>query len=765
MTAVELANSAIQRAVRLIRAHPRVTGVEDNLGVDLSIVVHIDTGLGNRWRARGFSDNGVLAIEPLTFRFSNLYPIDVPDVTLRADFDRSHPHLLPASSSEPPKPCYIDGSPRDLIRLRGPQGLVTQLADWLEKAARAELINPTQGWEPVRRDHLDDFVEVDAVALRSRVDAKGGGTFYQAPFTMVTNGDWRCYCAHFIGPTTLRDNSLQEWSQRFGQVGLGIVVWPGRAASGGPFLAGRYLPESVSSVAELFDHAKSLGVADHLKAQIGLLQRRLKFLTGSSPVLISIILMARRPIDVIGQDSPIELLPYVVEIQRTSDLDETSLCHVRLAAQRDVISDKLMRRMSGKPVSHNPRWTLLGAGSIGSKLALHLAREGSAPRIVVDNGNLRPHNFARHGLLPRHRIEAFNDGKTQALIDAIGLLGQTTSGFHRDVVALCALGGDDERKTAWPNGTQFIVDSTGSPAVTDALCLPMVLLSRPRAIETSLMGGGRVAYLAVEGASSNPNVQDIAAEAYRLISASPTLKETVFAKSGDLVQVGQGCSTLTARMSDATLSAPVPAMAMTLSRMLNGDSTNDGEIILGELDEDLLGQQWNRHAVPPFTIVAGTGTGAPSVRIAAHVANIIERAICARPNVETGGVLMGRFNETTNSFHIVDAIPPPADSEFSASLFLLGIEGLAEVLQSYIDRANGTLFPVGTWHNHLAESSASRTDLATGVQMAFAQTFPALIIIRTPERFHGLVVDAIGSTEPGAESAVAHVISISEVNS
>ena len=71
MTAVELPNSAIQRAVRLIRAHPRVTGVEDNLGVDLSIVVHIDTGLGNRWRARGFNDNGVLALEPLTLRFYN----------------------------------------------------------------------------------------------------------------------------------------------------------------------------------------------------------------------------------------------------------------------------------------------------------------------------------------------------------------------------------------------------------------------------------------------------------------------------------------------------------------------------------------------------------------------------------------------------------------------------------------------------------------------------------------------------------------------
>lgn len=178
MSEVAIPNSAVKRAVRLIRAHPRVADVEDRLETDFTIIAHIDTGLGNRWRARGFSDNGVLAVEPLTFQFSDLYPIDPPIVTLRSDFDRSHPHLLPTPASAPPRPCYIDGSPRDLIRLRGPQALIVQLADWLEKAARAELINPTQGWEPVRRDHLDDYVEVDPDALRSRVDAKGGGAFY-----------------------------------------------------------------------------------------------------------------------------------------------------------------------------------------------------------------------------------------------------------------------------------------------------------------------------------------------------------------------------------------------------------------------------------------------------------------------------------------------------------------------------------------------------------------------------------------------------------
>ncbi|WP_084044597.1 hypothetical protein M728_005175 (plasmid) [Ensifer sp. WSM1721] len=759
--------SAVRRAARLIQAHPRVVRVDDNIDAGLSIVAHIDTGLNNRWRARGHSENGVLAVEAVTFQFSELYPLAVPEVTLRLDFDRSHPHLLPGPASDAPRPCYLEGSPRDLLRQRGPQGLVTQLADWLEKAATAELINPTQGWEPIRRDHLDDYVEVDPSILRSRVSADGGGAFYYAPFTMLADDTgWRCYCAHFMDETPLRSDTVNWLSERFGQVGLGIVVWSGKASSGGPFIAKRYLPETVSNVSDLFRHASAIGVAAQLRAQVNLLRQRLRGWSGSSPILVSVVLLARRPLRVIGQDSAIELLPYIIEVKRVADLDETSTHPVRLACQRDVISGTLLQRMSGTAGGDPADWTLIGAGSVGSKIALHLAREGRAPQMVVDNGSLLPHNFSRHGLLPRPRGESLYDGKAQALINAIGLLGQRTLGNNRDAVALCSLATKADRDRLWPPGTRFVVDATGSPAVTDALCLPAVVSSRPRAIETSLMARGHIGYLSVEGPDSNPNLQDIAAEAYRIIAANENLRTPIFGSLGDRIPLGQGCSTITAQMSDSTLSATIPAMSMTLSEFLReGLLTEAGEIFIGVVEPNLLGQTWARDSVRPFTIVGGNTETAPVVRISANVVDTIDRAIAERAGVETGGVLMGRYNETTNSFHIVDTLPPPADSQFSASLFLLGIDGLAEAIRSYVERANGTIFALGTWHNHLLDSPASRTDLISGLEMAFAQTFPALLLIRTPLVFRGLVIDSFGLSDTDEGKNNVTVMEVSEVTS
>ncbi|WP_170117085.1 hypothetical protein [Phyllobacterium sophorae] len=747
--------SAILRAVRLIRAHSRVVTLEDNLATDLSIVVHIDAGLNNRWRAVGASPNGVRAIEPVTFRFSRHYPADMPDVALRADFDRSHPHLVPGPLTEPPRPCYIDGSPLDLIRLRGPQGLVTQLADWLEKAAATELINPTQGWEPVRRDRFDDFVEADAQALRELIDADGGGAFFFAPFTVISDRELRCYCCHLIERIPLRPDIAPTLSDRYGQIGIGVAVWPRRN-----FIADRYQPETVTNVSELFERAKTLGLFDSLRTNLGLLQRRLQAAPVKTPVVISVVLLVRRPLDLIGQTSPIEILPYVIEIHGADELSPSSLHPVRLAAHRDTLSPKLLSKISGAAMEDIARWTLLGAGSVGSKLALHLAREGKAPSAIVDNGFLSPHNFARHGLLPRSRFETLNDAKAHALRDAIALMGQTTTSYFTDMLWLGAAADEDQRNKVWPRGTRFLVDATGSPAVTDVLCLPEVIKTRPRAVETSLFGKGRVAYLAVEGDMANPNLQDLAAEAYRLFSGTKALEQTVFPSDGDLISIGQGCSTLTARMSDATLSAPVCAMAMKLSYLLREESCNAyGEIVIGEIAEDLLGQAWQHHKVDPLVILAGENNATPFVRMSRRVVQIIDQTISSYQDVETGGVLVGRFNETTNSFQVVDVIPAPPDSQFKVDLFLLGIKGLTDVLQGYIARSHGTLYPVGTWHNHLADSAASRTDLATGVQLAFGQTFPAVLIIRTPDRFHGLVTEAIGDE---AETAKVTVSTISE---
>lgn len=85
------------------------------------------------------------------------------------------------------------GSPREILRVRGVGGLFEQLVDWLDKAAMAQLIDPQQGWEPVRRDGIDDVIVADADWL-TRLPTRDGGC-------SVFPG-W--YYSHGAGPVTYR---------------------------------------------------------------------------------------------------------------------------------------------------------------------------------------------------------------------------------------------------------------------------------------------------------------------------------------------------------------------------------------------------------------------------------------------------------------------------------------------------------------------------------------------------------------------------------
>jgi hypothetical protein len=167
----------VLRALRLIEAHPSVVSVEAQRleGSDAVVATaEMKTELPNSWRAAGESPSGVRAIEPISFLFGTNYPVAAPVIRLRADFDRGHPHLQPGDPGDRPEPCLIAGSPRELLRTRGILGLVEQLAEWLERAAVVQLIDPSQGWEPTRRDRIDDVVIADSVWLTGLPSRDGG---------------------------------------------------------------------------------------------------------------------------------------------------------------------------------------------------------------------------------------------------------------------------------------------------------------------------------------------------------------------------------------------------------------------------------------------------------------------------------------------------------------------------------------------------------------------------------------------------------------
>ncbi|MGJ5080196.1 ThiF family adenylyltransferase [Bradyrhizobium sp. HKCCYLS3013] len=743
----------VRRAMRLIEAHPsveRVTADHDaGTGVTLA-VVDIRTELPNAWRAAGVGPSGVREIEPVSFLFTGGYPLGAPKILLRTDFNRSHPHIQPCRSGGPPEPCLVAGSPREILRVRGIGGLFEQLVDWLDKAAMAQLIDPQQGWEPVRRDGIDDVIVADAAWLTRLPTREGGCSVFPA---------W--YYSHGVGPVTYRiglseaapvplgPNIVGDW--RFVPVGdtgyrgntHALVAWSGKLPTGQPFVAGRYLPETVSSIDELLARAAELGCREFLEPKLSILQSRVSAAKLRREQPVAVLLLARRPCDVIGTGSPIEICPYVVELRGKDALANGSGKPVRTATHREEVSPELLRRAAGDDGEALRPWTLVGCGSIGSKMAVHMARSGRAPAAVVDNGVMQPHNFARHGLLPSESmVESFwAIPKAFYLVEALAPFKQRAVPHDVDIVAHAF----DNKSIAGlvASGSFAVVNTTGSASVREALVLPGVAVSRPRAIEACMLGIGSVGLISVEGPQANPSTTDLICEAYRSIHADPDLRGEVFNTEAEAIAIGQGCSAITMPLSDGRLSTFAAPMAEHVLKLQRDGLPGAGALLIGRLGADGLSQKWTRTEVAPRIVVCDGS--ASVVRLSPEVDETIRREVAARPGSETGGILIGRFSDVANVFHVIGTMPAPPDSKFSREEFVLGTEGLKPMLRYLIEGSGGTLYALGTWHNHLFPSGPSGRDVKTAAKLSISQYFPLLMLIHTPTGYVHFTAEALSA--------------------
>jgi hypothetical protein len=745
----------VRRALRLIETHPSVVRVTADRIEDTEAtlaVVEIRTELANAWRGAGISPSGVRAVESVTFLFTAGYPLGAPRIRLRGDFNRSHPHIQPSSDGGRPEPCLVAGSPREVLRVRGIGGLFEQLVDWLDKAAVAQLIDPQHGWEPVRRDGIDDVIVADATWLTGLPTREGGCSVFPAWYFASKGADLVTYR---IGlprgtPVPLGPKFAAEW--RYAPVGdrgwtgntHALVAWSGKLPTGEPFVADRYLPETVTTVDELLARAAELGCREFLAPKLGILQDRISVAKLKDGQPVGVLLLARRPFNVIGTASQIEICPYVVELRGGETLAAGSGKPVRTAMHRDELSPELLRRAAGDDGQALRPWTLLGCGSIGSKIAVHLARSGRGPAAVIDNGNMQPHNFARYGTLPSdNKIESFwSIPKAYYLAEALAPLKQPALPHDLDIVAHAF----DEKSisTIVAPHSFAIVNTTGSASVREALVLTGVAANRPRAIEACILGIGNVGLMSVEGPGANPSATDLICEAYRLIHADRELRGEVFNTEAEAIAIGQGCSAVTMPLSDGRLSSFAAPMSEHIRRLQRDGLPASGEVLIGSLAVDGLNQMWHRTEIGP-RIVVGDGS-ASVVRLSPTVDETIRREVAARPSSETGGIIVGCYSDVANVFHVVGTMPAPPDSRFSRDEFVLGTEGLRPMLQDLIEGSGGALYALGTWHNHLFPSGPSGRDVRTAALLSIRQYFPLLMLIHTPKGYVHFTAEALSTT-------------------
>ncbi|MCU7936849.1 MAG: Mov34/MPN/PAD-1 family protein [Candidatus Thiodiazotropha sp. (ex Dulcina madagascariensis)] len=754
----------IQHACTVILAHPAVKQIDDpdygETTVRVKIVVEVP--LPNAWRAKGQSPNGVKRFEEVYLDFPPGFPLDPPEPSLRPDFSRDLAHMQPWLSEDGrPVPCIQDGKMSEFIHQEGIRGVINQTVLWLDHAAEGRLINEKQGWEVTRRDQICDYLIADEDALRAYVDKRGG---YRLLLYRYLRGespvkpDWlhgqiidkQVPLNQKAARAIFREDVIDSDRRLFLGMGLSLVVWPGKTPSGDPITCAQYAPEDVIDLASLKGRAALYGCKREFSDGLSHLSSCVKDYDQAGPFNLAIVFCVRRPFNLIGKTTSIELCAYFIDFNAGEAFPSGDATPVRPAGHREQISPALLARLSNFDVNDDNEndlpWALIGTGSLGSKLAIHMARAGRAPISVVDNSKMNPHNVARHALIPPSGDMQlrFIDAKANLLSNAVRGFSQSTNPLVHDVVSV--IHARSLAKKAWPKGTWAIVNTTASLRVRAALSAAGDSL-RARVIESVLYGRGKLGLIATEGPGHNPSLGALFSHFYVFCKSDNVLQHILF-RSGEhdleRTAIGQGCGSSTMQMSDGRISLFGAATTeYLLSRQRDGLPENGGECLVGLLDESGLGVSWNHVDVPPCTIVKCGNGEKWSVHISGEVVNKIAQEVSQWPTVETGGVLLGRQDEISKAFYVVDVISAPPDSKRSSHEFVLGKEGIGKKLDDYAKETNWALYCLGTWHSHLNPSGPSGLDRQTAHAIGLARLAPSVLLIHTPDGFQALLAQHI----------------------
>lgn len=725
--------------LRVVSARPYVGdhGITDVSDAQAVLWMDLAVELPNAAHVDGISQTGVLATERVKVVLHSQYPRRCPSFRLRPDFPPNMPHLAPGDGKSLPVPCLVDGSPdeffaqHDLVDA-GIMAIVDQMCIWFARAAIGRLVDEKHGWEPVNRAAVLAPVFADRehlIATRIRKDpgavwlrSRYLGKLYEVD--EETPGFWvGDELAPKIGPDHTFPFAFQE-PNKPGQT-VTAVLWPGYKAVSKDILA-----DDVTTLGQLEARADSYGVGEQFRQLVKDLERRFETKSTSAPLPVAVILCVRRPFALMGRKSNIELLAYWLNFHRPEAVKPPPALNpadpVYPLRQVDMPSAALFRSMSDAP--EIPDTSIIGCGSVGSKLAIHLARTGARILAVSDNGLLQPHNMARHALA-RGPFPYF---KAPELAEELGRLGDAPKSFIGDIIP--ALDQPADLRRVIPDPTGLLVNTTASRLVREALSASAGGKAKARVAEVALFGRGEGAFVFAEGDGGNPSLSQLEASLYA--SVSKRERQLLFDPDTGLtqVQIGEGCGSLTMPMTDARLSAMTAMATEELTRMVTVGAGGVGQVAIGVRDRIGIATTWRRLGVPAFHRVKVDGRDW-TLDISEDVVRRIRDEVALYPTVETGGLLIGTCNSRLHAITVVDILPAPEDSKRSAALFVLGTKGMKKMIGQRYRDSGGSLFDVGTWHSHLADQGASALDWMTAESLAKERPPPAVLLICTPKRF------------------------------
>lgn len=705
--------SSIQAAIELIGNYSAVKCVKDVSVRQYAVIVETEWAvkLPNMFRKQRVSDTGVREVETVYWRFPLDYPQRAPSPRLRLDFPTNFPHLNPYTAGELVYPCISESSLEDLLHSMGLPALFDAAYQWLNNAAANELHCPVQGWEHVRRDNTKGLIHADTHAIRADLDASTDVVkFYSYRYYRVGRSD-DLLMGELITPSLGASNMALKKKYLGIDTHTSIRNAPGvlfRTEDGKVF--DEYRPETVHDFRSLRKFANYLGLQHAFDA-------RLKhILTISSPKSMQkqdkaaaeefmVAFAVKRPFNLIGTENPWELLAYRVSysLEHGEKIPDESV--VRPTQLIEKSCPQLLQAVSGEQVEQPVKLGLLGCGSLGSKVALHLAKTGCYQFELVDNDYFSSHNNARHGLIvPDFSSLCFS--KSQLLYRQLSNLNVESKPIDKDILSM-----SDKEGFSLNRKTDYVLDTTASLSVRYYLSHHCAQL-RGKLIQSTLYGKSAMAVVAIEGDSRSVRVDDIAAFVNTLCIGNERIKEAVYGGDGpQLNHFGEGCGSVTTTMNDIDISLMSAAVSSRINvHIKHSSEATNGILHVGTIDHSSLEMAWATCRFPPTVIIPMNNGYDWDVRVLGTVARKIEELSNENSMLENGGIIAGQICHLSKTIYVNYLFDSPKGSVRTRNRFVLCTEGMSEEFERIHERTNGQITFLGTWHSHTSATPPSTID-------------------------------------------------------
>ncbi len=693
---------AIAQAVKEVEAFPGIVTVGEPIPIDGAWVVKawFLVSMPSRAAEKGISSTGVKSVEVVSFVFPGNYPRRAPKPFLRKDFPRNLPHINAGSESSPVSPCIYEGLLDDLLhRGLGLTEILSQMQDWLEKAASNSLINRNQGWEPIRFDTVPDSITYDRYKLQSFIGSAGGSHFVVtsvvrwdggAVFSVI-NYEPRQITQRFRDLIAMADSKEDIFTSGCRPM---LLCWADESME-----VDMYFPETVTTLGELIEKSKVYGTYKQFWEQIQLLRNMIP--KGVRTVEVVTTHCVRRPLILIGQDTSFEFLSYLVRVEYTDIGGIDMGSPVDILRHRHEVGPEMLRRISGASVGKMESIIQVGCGSLGSKIAMHLCRAGHGPFSLIDPSRMTGHNLARHAL-------------TSGVGNKAVHLKKEMDNFHVKATAHphSLLEYLEKSSARLFEKESLIIDSTASLSVRETLASLPAPTNNSRIFQTGLYSNAKMGFITIEGRGRNPRVDDLSAAIFDAAIDDKPLSDVLSVADAAFQRqaTGQGCGSFTTIIPDTKISLHAAAMAERARQVFEGDIPEEGEISLGFLDSTGMSLRWQGFGLGKTRRVPQARTDW-ELRVLAPALKMMEDEVAKWPGVETGGILIGKLSLARKCAIVTRILEAPPDSLRSAATFELGTDGLAEKI-SAIHKASNLTY-LGTWHSHLCGGRPSGTDEST----------------------------------------------------